>query len=1359
MIVSGFQAKADIVGRRIRVAWDFVPEESETLADIPPVSLRRKLRDFDFPDPTPIDPYLAYNSSSFPPVPIPGTLAVTDLTNWQTTEDGERTVFEPVSVAVSTSGRMVEILRRTTGTAFDSTGVPVRQRVEILDSGQYPGDLQANTVYYYQLFGRDLPASGDAAAPYRGTAMVTDSYALNRTLYQLIPEIYRRHDVEIRPITPGTDTVPEEAPLFGQLRRFVDLFGISLDSMRGTAEGLRTLHDIDNVDAQYLPLLAQWIGWELGVTSEIPLRRNEIKAAPRLYRLVGTLPGLRALVSQYTGWFTQVAEFAQNLAISNRPPQRNLFAVSPAADGSSWHGVNDAAEVLGFGSTNQAATGSTGVAAVLTGTAAEPFALRAGMSLTVAADGLLPAAVRFGQDDFTDPGHATAAEVAQAMQPALPDLKASASGGHLALTSLTVGDQSELQILPEPTSLVSLESAPAGRLSPQIDSQGRIRVFYEARETPTLPEAGAPSTGGNAPSLTGAYVVRNVHYKTLLDGLWRDSHPIFSQSATPQADPAAVALPDDRNWVAWVDNPQTDASRVRFAVGPSQVPLPAALQGQRLEPFALTDGAMLTLTGNWSGTDRFVVHAANFANVARASANEVVAAMNAQLTKAVAVREANGSIGIQTIASGDQATLAVDLRHSTTAIALGFDYRNAVGTPGSWSEEIDWSPPLDAVSIGPRRHAELAAINEVPSGVRLAWSSHRAGLWRINTAHWGDQVLVGTANGLFLRLGAGPWATVAGLPSSDVRAVALDSDGTVWIATANGVALRRPNGTVVLLAPALPSSDVRSVTLGREGTAWFATAGGVATRAADGTVTMLTTAGGLPSNDVRTVAVADDGTLWIATAAGVMERLPGGAALVFGAGSRLPSSDARDVAIGVDGAVFIATAAGLATQSPGTGFKVVDASNGLPSPEVRAVTVSHDGDVWVATAGGVSRRTAGSWTTINTAQGLASNDARTLSVGADGSIWVGTAAGISLIATDGTILNLDLIGGGAVNPAGQSIQTGWSAPRELASDGGANREATLTVDETSRTWLVWSKQLGIGNPDESWGLHYRIFDPVAGTWGPDATLTGPPTGGRSSDRTPSAMRIPGGVRVFFSSDRNGGFGLWSVDVNLAGVIAPLISLFNDESSNLAPAPVSVGSALWLLYRGDRNVALAQIGSSTLLRSQRVPDNGTVRRFAGSVSMTPGDLERMHTRRSFGDMLSYTPNRPDGAGSLADDEFYTRGTVGLYVSRADQGSSALTQEESSRLLELLADFVPVNLRVLVIVVAAADTELVYGAGTDIQDSYRDVYPFADALGPIADQSAAAMPGLMIIHSNVVDNVSANLADLTTLRRRTFFPPLQ
>jgi len=508
---------------------------------------------------------------------------------------------------------------------------------------------------------------------------------------------------------------------------------------------------------------------------------------------------------------------------------------------------------------------------------------------------------------------------------------------------------------------------------------------------------------------------------------------------------------------------------------------------------------------------------------------------------------------------------------------------------------------------------------------------------------------------------------------------------------------------------------------------------------------------------VRSLALSPDGSVWIATASGLAVRLPDGALDTFQTGAGLPSNDIRDVTVDSDGTVYAATAAGVAlTADGGASFTIFTAASGLGSADTRALALGRNQELWVASAGGVSRRLADSWTVFDTGLGLPSDDARTVSLAPDGSAWVGTAGGVSTISPDGVVSNLDLVGGGAATPPAQSIHTGWSSPAELAGGNGANREPLLALDATNRTWLIWSAMVGAGE-QESWGLHYRIFDPVAGTWGVETNLTSPPIAGRSSDRTPAAIAIPSGMRVFFSSDRAGGFALWSVDVTLAGVVSPLVSITNDPSSESAPAPLSVGGALWLFFRSDRSVSLAQTGSSYPPQSLRVPDNGTERRYAGSITTVPGSLARNETRRLFGDLLCYTPNRPDG-GALSDDELYTRGTVGLYVSRANRGS-ALTQEEAGRLRSFLAQFLPVNLRAIVIVVAPLNQEFVYSAGADIQERYSDQYPFAETLAPLADSAAAAMPGLVVLESNKLSDVSANPADLTTLRRRTFFAPLQ
>ncbi|MBI4670722.1 MAG: hypothetical protein HY741_03510 [Chloroflexi bacterium] len=315
MRIANFRADADIVGRRIKVAWEFLLDAGETLASIPSVTVRRKTRDFEFPPPPAqgSDPFLLYDSRAFPPAT--GNVLASDLPGWESRAGDTRTVVSVVTVAQLVDGVAVEWTRRTTANTFNAAGVPLSQRVEILDTGDAPDGLQPGTTYYYQIASPLIP---NAALPeYRVTATAGEGYALNRTLYEMLPTIYRRHDVTARVPTPGAEAVPEAANRSGQLRRFLDPFGASLDAMRSAAENLRGLHDLDNVDARFLPLMAGWIGWDLNFDASIPLQRHEIKYAPALYRINGTIPACLIWVKRLTGWSCRVKEFFPNVFFSN----------------------------------------------------------------------------------------------------------------------------------------------------------------------------------------------------------------------------------------------------------------------------------------------------------------------------------------------------------------------------------------------------------------------------------------------------------------------------------------------------------------------------------------------------------------------------------------------------------------------------------------------------------------------------------------------------------------------------------------------------------------------------------------------------------------------------------------------------------------------------------------------------------------------------------------------------------------------------------------------------------------------------------------------------------------------------------
>jgi hypothetical protein len=147
------------------------------------------------------------------------------------------------------------------------------------------------------------------------------------------------------------------------------------------------------------------------------------------------------------------------------------------------------------------------------------------------------------------------------------------------------------------------------------------------------------------------------------------------------------------------------------------------------------------------------------------------------------------------------------------------------------------------------------------------------------------------------------------------------------------------------------------------------------------------------------------------------------------------------------------------------------------------------------------------------------------------------------------------------------------------------------------------------------------------------------------------------------------------------------------------------------------------------------------------------------RRTWGDLFTYTPQYPNLVSDQApaDDHLYTRRTVALYLRQARTGQP-VTEEQVRRLMQLLRRSVPVNLRLVLIVSPEAVVEWVYAPGADLADAFLDDVPFAEILGPIADTTLALSPDMMVLLSNELASRSAALADLTTLRRRTWFPNL-
>ena len=187
--------------------------------------------------------------------------------------------------------------------------------------------LAGERVYYYSLF----PQTGDPPDPHnRASAMATAPYGFAEQLYGLLPAVYRRYDAER---TPALRPDGPAGLVLGQLRGFLDLPGGELDRLYSLLHAILSSTDVDQTDANLLPLLGDWIGWPTDLGLPVGTQRNQIRSAPHLFGTVGAVPTVDATVARVTGWANRTKEFVHNVARSNQTERLNLWTITRSTGG------------------------------------------------------------------------------------------------------------------------------------------------------------------------------------------------------------------------------------------------------------------------------------------------------------------------------------------------------------------------------------------------------------------------------------------------------------------------------------------------------------------------------------------------------------------------------------------------------------------------------------------------------------------------------------------------------------------------------------------------------------------------------------------------------------------------------------------------------------------------------------------------------------------------------------------------------------------------------------------------------------------------------------------------------------------
>jgi ligand-binding sensor domain-containing protein len=189
-------------------------------------------------------------------------------------------------------------------------------------------------------------------------------------------------------------------------------------------------------------------------------------------------------------------------------------------------------------------------------------------------------------------------------------------------------------------------------------------------------------------------------------------------------------------------------------------------------------------------------------------------------------------------------------------------------------------------------------------------------------------------------------------------------------------------------ADGLPDDNVQAIAIETNGTMWIGMKEGGVSRFTNGKFTNFTVDDGLGSNNVKALVITSDGSVWAGTASG-LSLFDGNEWKTYKKDDGLVSNIINAIAITSEEAMWIATETGISyyDQTSWTNYSPED---GLGRTNVHGVAIAADGDVWFASFDGVTRYDGNSWDYFNIEDGLSMDVFTSVGADPDGSMWLGT---------------------------------------------------------------------------------------------------------------------------------------------------------------------------------------------------------------------------------------------------------------------------------------------------------------------------------------------------------------------------------
>jgi rhamnogalacturonyl hydrolase YesR/ligand-binding sensor domain-containing protein len=350
----------------------------------------------------------------------------------------------------------------------------------------------------------------------------------------------------------------------------------------------------------------------------------------------------------------------------------------------------------------------------------------------------------------------------------------------------------------------------------------------------------------------------------------------------------------------------------------------------------------------------------------------------------------------------------------------------------------------------------------------------------------GDYLWAGTRGGGIVRWNMTDGSYVqylypqSGISSNNVKAIAIDGEGKVWIGTQmhwTEYDIASPWGGVSVFDgttwtsynkdnSGLASNNVEAIAIDGEGKLWFGTyGGGISVFDGNTWTTYTTDNSGLASNYVRAIAIDREGQVWFGTANG-LSVFDGSTWTTYTRdNSGLPCDDLVAIATDRSGNVWVRTM-GQEACWPYDVVGVFDGVTWTTYPTIKEAvearysdilttigktemwTIQPPDKVWTADLGrspwgvyGVSVFDGSTWTTYNVSNSeLLSNDVQAIAIDGEGKIWFGTTRYWT---------------GSGYASGGISVFDGniWTTYTTAESGLVSNEVYSIAVDGTGRVWF------------------------------------------------------------------------------------------------------------------------------------------------------------------------------------------------------------------------------------------------------------------------------------------------------------------